>query len=160
MNKSEQITKTRKLKKRRLIEALGNRCQMCGYDKCDSALEFHHLDSTKKDSDFNNMFSHNWNWKRCVLEVSKCILLCANCHREHHNENVPLPGSFQVFDEALITSKEEPKIIVKKSRPSKIDWLNLDWDYLNTTYKTNVAIAEVLGVSDSIVSRKRRQINS
>ena len=27
----------------------GGRCQICGYDKCIEALEFHHLDPTRKD---------------------------------------------------------------------------------------------------------------
>lgn len=41
---------------------------------------------------------------------------------------------------------------------SKIDWENLDWDYLLSTYKTNVAIGKHLGVSDSIVSRNKKRL--
>lgn len=40
--------KREKLKKD-AIEYKGGKCQICGYDKCDSALEFHHLDPSQKD---------------------------------------------------------------------------------------------------------------
>lgn len=30
--------------KEKLIEYKGGKCQVCGYNKCASALEFHHLD--------------------------------------------------------------------------------------------------------------------
>lgn len=30
--------------KEKLIEYKGGKCQICGYNKCTSALEFHHLD--------------------------------------------------------------------------------------------------------------------
>lgn len=31
------------------LEYKGNKCSICGYDKCLGALEFHHLDSEEKD---------------------------------------------------------------------------------------------------------------
>ena len=35
--------------KRRLIYIMGSKCQICGYDKCQSALEFHHINPEQKD---------------------------------------------------------------------------------------------------------------
>lgn len=35
--------------KRLDIEYMGGKCVRCGYDKCQAALEFHHLDPSKKD---------------------------------------------------------------------------------------------------------------
>ena len=55
------------------------------YDKCMSALEFHHLDPKEKD------FSISTNIKSLDLikkELDKCILLCANCHREEHFKDI------------------------------------------------------------------------
>jgi len=66
--------------KERVIAHLGGRCQICGYDKCASAFDFHHLDSTEKDFDISRKMS----WATIEPELAKCALLCANCHREVH----------------------------------------------------------------------------
>ena len=58
------------------------RCEKCGYDKCIKALEFHHLDPSKKDFTISN---DHFRLKDAVEESKKCILLCANCHRELHD---------------------------------------------------------------------------
>lgn len=49
-------------------------------------------------------------WKSLVEEVTKCILLCSNCHREVHDGITKIPENYQKFDESLIVShKEKPK---------------------------------------------------
>jgi len=65
--------------KLRGIEYKGGKCSNCGYDKYFGALEFHHLDPTKKES-----MRRTWSWPRFKKEIDKCILLCSNCHREEH----------------------------------------------------------------------------
>ena len=78
-----QGVKTRRQKiKRDLIEHMGGKCSVCGYNKCLAALEFHHLDPTQKE------FAPSTNsksWDKILVEAEKCILVCANCHRELHN---------------------------------------------------------------------------
>lgn len=69
--------------KQELVEYKGGKCQVCGYDRCLSALEFHHLDPARKD------FTISSNMKYASLEdlkdeTNKCILVCSNCHREIH----------------------------------------------------------------------------
>lgn len=64
------------------IEYKGGKCSICGYDKCNSALDFHHLDQTKKD--FTISSNMNRAWSKIKIELDKCILVCANCHREIH----------------------------------------------------------------------------
>lgn len=78
---SERQKKTRELKKNLAIEYKGSKCSICGYDKCKSALEFHHIDPSEKDtsSDYRS-----WSWEKLKTELDKCILVCANCHREIH----------------------------------------------------------------------------
>lgn len=63
------------------IEHLGGKCQRCGYDKCKSALAFHHKDPSKKELNFSSGFLGFEKFKK---ELDKCILLCANCHAEIH----------------------------------------------------------------------------
>ena len=61
----------------------GSRCAICGYNKCIKALEFHHLKSEGKDFGISAKgYTRSWNDVR--KELDKCILLCANCHREVH----------------------------------------------------------------------------
>lgn len=69
-------------RKCKAIAMMGGKCSNCGYDKCVNALEFHHLDVENKDYDWGKL--RMLAWKRIVEELKKCILLCANCHREIH----------------------------------------------------------------------------
>lgn len=56
-----------------------NGCAICGYNKCDRALHFHH--TNPKDRKFS-IHAANVGHKYLVHEINKCILLCANCHME------------------------------------------------------------------------------
>lgn len=69
--------------KLRAIEYMGGRCQQCGYDRCAQALEFHHIDPELKTSNFTNLKC--WGWDKLQAELDKCVMLCANCHREVEN---------------------------------------------------------------------------
>ena len=65
------------------LEHLGKKCQVCGYSRCEAALDFHHLDENKK----NFGLSQNGmtrSWDKTKEELEKCVLLCSNCHRELH----------------------------------------------------------------------------
>ena len=64
------------------IERLGGKCQSCGYNKYVGALEFHHKDAAEKDI---TIAGRGLKWDTIKHEIDKCILLCANCHREEHN---------------------------------------------------------------------------
>ena len=74
-------------KKRKVdaVEYKGGCCERCGYNKCIGALEFHHLDPTKKDGVWTKM--RLWGHERLHAELDKCILVCANCHREIHHKD-------------------------------------------------------------------------
>jgi hypothetical protein len=75
--------------KRRLAALKGGKCQICGYSRCLKALTFHHLDPDTKL--FNLAGSHNQGWEAQAREVAKCVLLCANCHREFHAGVASIP---------------------------------------------------------------------
>lgn len=70
-------------KKHKAIQYKGWCCSVCGYSKCEAALDFHHMDPSKKDADFTQM--KNWTWESIQEEIDKCILVCSNCHREIHH---------------------------------------------------------------------------
>lgn len=71
-------------KKHELINFLGGKiCKHCGVNTLpDCCYDFHHIDNKKE------LISTMLNNDDCIelikKEVVNCILLCANCHRQHH----------------------------------------------------------------------------
>ncbi|MBI3601861.1 MAG: hypothetical protein HY209_03105 [Candidatus Omnitrophica bacterium] len=61
----------------------GGKCVRCGYDRCIDVLEFHHLDPAQKDFNISSK-GYTRSWARVKEELGKCIMVCANCHRELH----------------------------------------------------------------------------
>ena len=76
--------KTRKLIKKWALQYKGNQCNYCGYNKCEEALEFHHINPEEKDFSISDR-DIKLDWKAIQKELDKCILVCSNCHREIHN---------------------------------------------------------------------------
>ena len=87
--KNINTKKTRHSRKKELVHLHGGKCSICGYDKNYAALQFHHL----RDKSFNLTVTNlaNRTWNALLKEAEKCILLCANCHSEHH-----YPNSFKI----------------------------------------------------------------
>ncbi len=77
------VKKRREKIRQSSIEYKGAKCCICGYDKCKNALEFHHLDSSQKDFGLSNK-GYTRSWTKVKRELDKCVLVCANCHREIH----------------------------------------------------------------------------
>lgn len=79
--RQERVSEWRRRVKRTLVDEAGGKCQLCGYDKCNAALQFHHLDpSLKAFSLSHEGVARNIELARA--EARKCALLCANCHAE------------------------------------------------------------------------------
>lgn len=69
-------------RKRKVVELFGGKCQECGYNKNLAAFHFHHLDPAIKE--FSTIEMLRMSWEKLIKEMSKCILLCGNCHTELH----------------------------------------------------------------------------
>jgi transposase-like protein len=82
---SKRTIKREKDGKKRCVDYMGGCCSICGYDKCIRALEFHHLDPSKKSKEYRRRFKL-WNFERQKKELENCIIVCSNCHREIHNQ--------------------------------------------------------------------------
>ncbi len=79
------VDRRRKQLKELAIEYKGGKCNRCDYSRSVAALAFHHLDSAKKDFSLGDKgYTRAWNTIR--TELDKCVLLCANCHAEAHEE--------------------------------------------------------------------------
>jgi len=79
--RSDAVARRRRNVKTILVEEAGGRCARCGYDRCISALHFHHRDPSAK------LFTlSNRGWTKSIAsarqEAAKCVLLCSNCHAE------------------------------------------------------------------------------
>jgi hypothetical protein len=71
--------------KKRAVEYMGGCCSVCDYDKCIIAIEFHHLDPSKKSETYSKRFT-SWGFDRQKKELENCIIVCSNCHREIHSK--------------------------------------------------------------------------
>ena len=58
-------------------------CQKCG-DTRGYVLDFHHLDPTQKDNTVARLLAGSYSLDKVYKEIDKCVILCANCHREFH----------------------------------------------------------------------------
>ena len=73
-------------KKIKAIKYLGGTCKDCRKIGPEDyyLLDFHHRDRKKKDVAWNNIRKRSW--PRILSEISKCDLLCSNCHRRRHHK--------------------------------------------------------------------------
>lgn len=96
MNPNSYIKQQERAIKRKLelIEYKGGECERCHYRHNLSALEFHHIKPNEKVFQLDSRHLSNMNIEKLKNEVDKCVLLCANCHREIHypeynEDNIP-----------------------------------------------------------------------
>ena len=161
---SDNVKRWRHNSKSKMVEAMGGKCQCCGYDRHTSALAFHHLDPTVKELGFGGARANPKSWPVIVIELRKCVLVCNNCHSEIHAGIRELPDTYAVFnesyaeyrkiseyDECPICSNEKPvaqkycshSCAQKNSR--KVDWDNIDLLDLMSKYGIS-EIENMLGV--------------
>ena len=76
----------KRLIKQILVDYKGGKCEICGYNKCLGALEFHHLNPEEKEFTISkkNVNNNTIKIEDLKREADKCILVCANCHAELH----------------------------------------------------------------------------
>jgi hypothetical protein len=76
-NERNQVQKQRT--REIIAEAKQGGCSVCS-EKQPACLDFHHISG--KDKTVASMLGMNDD--RVREEISKCVILCANCHRKHH----------------------------------------------------------------------------
>lgn len=81
----------------------GKQCLICGY-KDWRALEFHHLDPSKKEITIGRVMTI----KRKEEEAKKCVILCRNCHTLAHWEE--RHGGGEIWERLLAEKRRRDAI--------------------------------------------------
>ncbi len=89
------VRRKRKQIREKAIAYKGGRCEICGYKRCPEAMEFHHTNNNEKDFGISEK-GYTRSWKKVKAELDKCVMLCANCHREVHAGSLQLPREIVV----------------------------------------------------------------
>jgi hypothetical protein len=178
---SKKVIDWRKRTKEQLVNAMGGCCVICGYNKCNAVLAFHHLDPSKKDFSFGGVRANPQSIDKIIIEVKKCIMVCHNCHTEIHAGITSVPENVKSFDEEIYKTevlkfkptkelkycfscnKEIPlkqkacsTICANKNR-SKIDWSKIDLENeLKTKYISQ--LAKELGCSDNAINKRLKKM--
>ena len=179
---SEQARRVKTWRKRtkdRILQAMGKKCVICGYDRCSDALQVHHLNPSEKDFTFARIRANPITWAKIVEELRKCVLLCGNCHAEVHNGMTKIPDNARRFDESFSQYEKivglRPSICEcgrkkhkrrnycsnlcdKRYGIDRIEWSKYDLLEMKKTM-TNVAIGKIIGCSNVMISKKLKLLN-
>lgn len=137
--------------KLKMIEYKGGKCERCGYDKNISALDFHHIDpSTKK---FTLSDTHH-SWDETKKELDKCILVCANCHRELHNPQSTPENLTKLIE--LHNYKVEIK--KKQTEKNKYKFTLEEVNSKRKELKNWKEVADYYGISLATLKRHRKEL--
>jgi len=102
---------TQAILKQECVAYKGGKCQFCGYSKCLRALEFHHVSRHSKRASIAELIrrSAGVSGRELIAELNKCVLLCANCHREVESGLAEVPVDLQQWHtkEGVITPEDE-----------------------------------------------------
>lgn len=87
--KQKDLKRDRKLQ---AINYLGGACVDCGGTFHPAIFEFHHANPVDKIRELSKLL--HCSWDKLTVELDKCVLLCANCHRlRHHTWGVETDAS-------------------------------------------------------------------
>lgn len=88
---ANNLEKQRYLNKKSFVNSQKNKCEKCGEDRV-YTLDFHHKD--KEEKEFTIGQFKRGSFDVIQNEINKCVVLCANCHREFHfletNNNITI----------------------------------------------------------------------
>ena len=77
---AEAVTRRHRRIRAVLLKQAGGACAVCGYDRCELNLHFHHVDPSQKS--FSMSMARGKSLAAYQAELRKCVLVCANCHGE------------------------------------------------------------------------------
>ncbi|MEK7601318.1 MAG: hypothetical protein AAB480_02200 [Patescibacteria group bacterium] len=77
------VTERRRKLKKMLVEYKGGKCVLCGFKGYFGVFDLHHTGDQPKSFGMSKG-GITRSWAKMKAEADKCVLICANCHREVH----------------------------------------------------------------------------
>jgi hypothetical protein len=101
-------------------------CAVCGESRA-VVLEAHHMDKENKSFTLHEGVKSGISIRRLEIEATKCIILCANCHRLHH-KNAFNEDEQKIWNEKVKIFEEnkgthffgQPEITKSKPKKKKV----------------------------------------
>lgn len=89
----QDVAKKRKLRNVEWLKEYkaGLHCVLC-FEEDESCFDFHHTDPATKDGTIADLV-YGRSTQGLLLEIEKCVILCANCHRKVHAGKISLIGA-------------------------------------------------------------------
>jgi hypothetical protein len=83
----QRVKEFRRTLKRKAVEYLGGQCVDCGIQSVyPDIYDFHHTQPAEKAAKVARLIDMKKDWEEIRIELDKCVLLCANCHRIRHTK--------------------------------------------------------------------------
>lgn len=98
------VAETRIQLKRRAVSYMGGACIGCQRSGPQTLFDFHHWDARTKEFGISEDGTFR-RWSSIAAELAKCVMLCANCHREVH-------AGVRELDEGLLGLAEDALLYV------------------------------------------------
>lgn len=99
---SQNVINCIKRRKNNLIKVFNNKCCICGFDKFQEALEFHHVNPAEKEFGIGASNAITKSLYSQLEEAKKCILVCSNCHRGIHAGYYQVPENWhELYNEEV-----------------------------------------------------------
>ena len=120
MSNSKNVISWRRRTKQRMVSAFNGVCCVCGKEYPQEVMEFHHLVPEDKAFGLGSIRSGCISWKKIVVELRKCVMCCANCHRLIEYGHTEIPKNAPKFDEKYTDYKlVEKKLKYNRCRCGK-----------------------------------------
>jgi hypothetical protein len=181
MSTAEHVKEWRRNTKLRMVKAMGGKCAICEYSRTTTAFDFHHLDPSGKDFNISATRANPTSWAKLVEELRKCVMLCANCHREVHSGEAVVPPDYLRFDESYLDyktleqqQKKEPCPVCGVSKPKRLVTCSracagkqsgkIDWDQYDVAALCEAnsyeAVGRMLGCTGAAVKKRLNKLTN
>ena len=97
---ADPVVVHRRRRKLQAVRYLGSTCHSYDREGPPSLFDFHHWNAAEKEFGLSEHGIPR-SWQKTIAELAKCVMLCANCHREVH-------AGVRTLDEGLLGLAEAP----------------------------------------------------
>jgi transposase-like protein len=131
-DKNRYIARWSRVKK--AIDLLGGKCSRCGEAHI-ATLSFHHLDPSQKQNEISSLLTRS-DWSAIEVEIKKCILLCENCHRKEHFDEVTYRERYDEICQQASGVRYQHQIVIKR-------WSDQETQEMLGLYNSGMKIPEI-----------------